>query len=107
MDFSLLDRQLLARVFKSKQGLLLKGLKTFMGLSEEEINNSIKKLQGLGFLMIMNDRVFVTDAGSGYVITTQFKMNQKKDRSQSEFLQDFMGKQIGINEFYIPQNFKK
>jgi len=100
------ERQIMIEIFKSINGLFLFSLHSKLNLSPKELFTAIENLKQNGFLDVIDDRVTITSEGISFAARVLLKPQiniQDKELSKEEFL----GKKININEFYIPQNFEK
>lgn len=100
------ERQILIEIFKSINGLFLFSLHSKLNLSPKELFTAIESLKQNGLLDVNDDRVIITNEGVNYAARVPLK--SKSDLQNKKLIKDeFLGKKININEFYIPQNFEK
>lgn len=100
------ERQLLSEIFKSSNGLFIFTLHRQLNLSPKELFAAIEKLKLNGLIDVNEDRVSITKEGIGYAVITPLKFTNNENK-QKLIKENFQGKSIKINEFYIPQNFEK
>jgi predicted methyltransferase len=100
------ERQILIEIFKSINGLFLFSLHSKLELSPKELFSAIEILKQNGLLEVVDDRVTITNEGVNYAAKVPLK--SKSDIHNVKLIkEEFLGKKININEFYIPQNFEK
>jgi hypothetical protein len=100
------EKQILIEIFKASNGLFLFTLHRQLNLSPKEIYSAIENLKSYGLLELKEDKVTITKDGVGYSVQTPLKT--KTDITSKKLMkEDFLGRRININEFYIPQNFEK
>ena len=100
------ERQILIDVFKSNNGLFIFTLHRQLNLSPKELFAAIERLKTTGLIDVTEDRATITKDGVEYAVKTPLK-TKLDDNKQSLIKENFLGKRIDINEFYIPQNFEK
>lgn len=100
------ERQILIEIFKSSNGLFIFTLHRQLNLAPKELFTAIEKLESHDLLYINEDRVIITKTGNEYAVKTTLKTIIDDDK-QRVIKENFIGKRININEFYIPQNFEK
>lgn len=106
MKHTNLERKILNEIFKSSNGLFLFSLYKQLNITPKDLFISIENLKTNGLIDLNEDRVSITKEGIGYVVNTQLKLANNEDK-QKLIKENFQGKRIKINEFYIPQNFEK
>lgn len=100
------ERQILIEIFKSSNGLFIFTLHRQLSISPKELFISIENLKKNGLLEVSEDRAIITKEGIDYAAKTPLKI--KNDANIERIVkEEFLGKTIEINEFYIPQNFEK
>ena len=100
------ERQILIEIFKSSNGLFIFTLHRQLNISPKDLFTSIENLKRNGFLEVNEDRATITKEGIDYAAKTPLKT--KVDANNERLIkEEFQGKKIEINEFYIPQNFEK
>lgn len=106
MKLTKYERQILIEIFKSSNGLFLFTIHRQLALSPKDLFSAIENLKSNGFINVDEDRVTITKEGIGYASKTQLKT--KVDSNREKLInEEYLGKRININEFYIPQNFEK
>jgi hypothetical protein len=100
------ERQILIDIFKSSNGLFIFTLHRQLNLSPKELFTALEKLKFNGLIDVTEDRVIITKTGIEYTVKTPLK-TKVDDNKQRLIKENFLGKRIKINEFYIPQNFEK
>lgn len=100
------ERQILIDIFKSSNGLFIFTLHRQLNLSPKELFAAIEKLKSNGLIDVTEDRAIITKTGVEYAVKTPLK-TKIDDNKQRLIKENFLGKRININEFYIPQNFEK
>jgi hypothetical protein len=66
---------------------------------------AIQNLESCRYLERNEDIIKISKMGISYVFNK--KINQKNETTDSKVPVVFLGKKININEFYIPEDFKK
>ncbi len=100
------ERQILIEIFKSINGLFLFSLHSKLNFSPKELFAAIENLKQNGLLDVVDDRVSITNEGVNYA--SRVPLKSKLDIQNKKLIkEEFLGKKININEFYIPQNFEK
>ena len=100
------ERQILIEIFKSSNGLFLFTLHRKLNLYPKELFTSIENLKNNGLLEINEDRATITREGIDSAIKTPLKT--KEDGNNKRLIkEEYQGKRIKINEFYVPQNFER
>lgn len=100
------ERQILIDIFKSSNGLFIFTLHRQLNLSPKELFTAIEKLKLNDLIDVTEDRAIITKTGIEYTVKTPRKTNFDENK-QRLIKENFLGKRIKINEFYIPQNFEK
>jgi hypothetical protein len=100
------ERKILIEIFKSSNGLFLFTLYRQLNISPKDLFLSVENLKTNGLLDVNEDRVTLTPKGFDYSTKTTLKI--KSDMiNPILMIEDYLGKRININEFYIPQKFEK
>lgn len=106
MKLSKQERLILVEIFKASNGLFLFTLHRQLKLSPKELFISVENLKSKGLIEISEDRITITKEGINYSVHTPLKI--KSDTNNEKLIkEDFLGRRININEFYIPQYFEK
>lgn len=100
------EKQILVEIFKASNGLFLFTLHRQLNLSPKEIFSAVENLKSLGLIELLEDKVKITKKGIGYSVQNPLK-DQKVLKNETKIQDDFVGRKININEFYIPLNFEK
>lgn len=100
------ERKILLEVFKSSNGLYLFTLHRQLNISPKDLFLSVENLKSNELLVVNEDRVTLTAKGIDYSTKTTLKI--KKEMINTKLIkEDYLGKRINVNEFYIPRNFEK
>ena len=99
------EKNILTEIFKASNGLFLFSLYRQLNLSPKEIFIAVEKLKENKLIDISGDRVTITKEGVGYAVQNPLKIREEKTFTK-KIDEDFIGRRIDINEFYIPQNFE-
>lgn len=100
------ERKILIEIFKSINGLFLFTLHRQLNISPKDLFLSVENLRTNGLLDVNEDRVTLTTKGIDYSTKTTLKI--KTEMTNPKLIkEDYQGKRININEFYIPRNFEK
>ena len=100
------EKKILIEIFKSSNGLFLFTLYRQLNILPKDLFLSVENLKSNGLIDVIEDRVTLTTKGVEY--STKTTLNIKiEDTKQKLIKEDYLGKRININEFYIPQNFEK
>ena len=100
------ERQILVEIFKSSNGLFLFTLHRQLNLTPKDLFTSVEKLKSNGLVVETEDRITITKEGIEFAVKTPLK-NKIDENNKKLIMEDFRGKKINVNEFYIPQNFEK
>lgn len=100
------ERKILIEIFKSSNGLFLFTLHRQLNISPKDLFHSVENLKSNGLLNVNEDRVTLTKKGVDYSTKTTLKIRTEITKLKL-INEDYQGKRININEFYIPQNFEK
>lgn len=100
------ERRILIEIFNSSNGLFLFTLHRQLNISPKDLFISIENLKSNGLLDVNEDRVTLTSKGIDFSTKTKLKINTELTNS-NPIKEDYLGKSIDINEFYIPRNFEK
>jgi len=100
------ERKILIETFKSSNGLFLFTLHRQLNISPKDLFISVDNLKTNGLLNVNEDRVTLTTKGIDYSTKTTLKI-KTENTNQKLIKEDYQGKKININEFYIPRNFEK
>lgn len=100
------ERLILVEIFKATNGLFLFTLHRQLNLSPKELFLSVENLKSNGLIEISEDRITITKEGKNYSVQTPLKIKLGVN-SEKLIKEDFLGRRININDFYIPQNFEK
>lgn len=100
------ERQILVEIFKSSNGLFLFTLHRQLNLTPKDLFTAIENLKSNGFVEETEDRITITKEGIEFAVNTPLK-NKRVENDKKIVMEDFRGKKINVNEFYIPQNFEK
>lgn len=100
------EKLILIEIFKSSNGLFIFTLYRQLNISPKDLFASIENLKSIGFLDVNEDRATITNKGIDFAVKIPLKT--KNDANIGRLVkEEFQGKKIKINEFYIPLNFKK
>jgi hypothetical protein len=100
------ENKILIEIFKASNGLFLFTLHRQLNISPKDLFLSVENLKSYGLINVNDDRVTLTTKGVDY--STKTTLNIKTEKTNQKIIkEDFMGKIININEFYIPRNFEK
>lgn len=100
------EKKILIEIFKASNGLFLFTLHRQLIISPKDLFLSVENLKSNGLIDVNEDRLTLTKKGVDYSTKTTLKI-KTKETNQKTIKEDFIGKRININEFYIPRNFEK
>ncbi|MDP3927758.1 MAG: hypothetical protein Q8R57_01920 [Bacteroidota bacterium] len=100
------ERRILTDIFGSSNGLFIFTIHRQLNLSPNELFAAIEKLKSNGLIDVIDDRATLTKVGAEYAVKTSLK-TKIGHKKQNLIKENFLGKRININEFYIPQKFEK
>ncbi|MFN5418779.1 MAG: hypothetical protein ACK487_00375 [Sphingomonadales bacterium] len=106
MELADIELSVLNRLFKATRGLYMRTLQTQYNLTAAVFFDLISSLKAKDFVRTEEDRVQITSHGIDYLVGHP-KRNERKASSGTALSENFQGKKIGINEFYIPTKFEK
>ncbi len=98
--------KILIEVFRSSNGLFLFTLHSNLNLSPKELFSAVENLTRYGLLEVLEDRVSITGEGIAYSVNNSLTTSSIKSKINLT-ADEFKGRKIEINDFYIPQNFEK
>lgn len=97
----------LIEVFKASNGLTLKTLQKRANISQIESEEIAKSMTSKLYCTMLKNRLLITKTGVTHLKDSFFDESKNDTFIQKNIKEEFLGKQININEFYIPQNFEK
>ncbi|MCH8490986.1 MAG: hypothetical protein LAT81_13800 [Oceanicaulis sp.] len=100
------EKEILSELFKSSNGLFPFTLHRQLRLSPKELYTSIEHLKVNGLIEVIEDRVTLTKEGISFSVKNTLK-SKVGGINQNFFKEDYLGRKLEINEFYIPQNFEE
>ncbi len=100
------ERRILVEIFNASNGLFLFTLHRQLNLSPKELFTAIENLKSNGLAEVSEDRITITKVGIGFSVQTSLK-NKSSIENAKPIKEEYLGRKISINEFYIPQNFEK
>ena len=100
------EKQILAEIFKSSNGLFLFTLHRQINISPKELFNAVENLKSNRLVEVIEDRAKITDEGRKSAVKVPLK-NKLTKNNKRQIIEYVSGKKININEFYIPRNFEK
>lgn len=106
MELTALEHSVLTRLFKASKGLYIRTLLSQYNFTDAEFFDLISSLKSKDFVLAGEDRIQITSLGMEYVVAHP-KKNERKTSADNTLPENFQGKKIGINEFYIPTKFEK
>ena len=106
MELIDIELRVLNRLFKATRGLYMRTLQTQYNLTAAIFFDLISSLKLNGYVRTEEDRVQITSLGIEYLVGHP-KRNERMASSDNALPENFQGKKIGINEFYIPNKFEK
>ena len=106
MELSDLELNVLTRLFKASKGLYIRTLLSHHNLTAAKFFDFLSSLKSKDYVRTDEDRVQITSLGIEYVVAHP-KKNERKTSADNAIRENFKGKKIGINEFYIPIKFEK
>lgn len=103
MKLKLLEIQILKNLFKSDHGLFIFTLFQRLRVSPKDLFEGILELVKLELIIEVSERVELTHKGKEYVINN--KLASEIDSNKfGKIPAEFIGRKIGINEFYLPKD---
>ena len=96
----------LIRLFKASKGLYIRTLLSQYNLTDAKLFDLISSLKSKDYVRAGEDRVQITSIGMECVVAHPRK-NERKTSDENMVPENFQGKKIAINEFYIPTKFEK
>ena len=106
MELTDIELSVLNRLFKATRGLYMRTIQTQYNLTAAVFFDLISGLKSKGHVRTEEDRVQITSQGIEYLVGHP-KRNETLASSDSMLTENFQGKKIGINEFYIQTKFEK
>jgi hypothetical protein len=100
-----LEEKILLKLIITDVGVSLYSLSKEYKVSVRLLIAAIQNLESCRYLDRNEDIIKISKLGISYLFNKQ--INQKNETIDSKVPVVFLGKKININEFYIPQNFKK
>lgn len=95
-----IDRLIFKDLYKNKNGLFLFTFYSRYKIEPDQIAVFIKKYNERELLFLKDDKVFLTEKGKKFVLTSFNLLITEKTKTVPT---DFIGKNISINEPYIPK----
>ena len=105
MKLNNLTKQILKSLFKSDQGLFIFTLFQRYKSSPKDLFESITSLKSQEYIIEENERLSITSKGKEFVIYNNLASKNNINKFEN-IPEQFKGKRIGINEFYIPKDSK-
>lgn len=106
MELTEIERSVLNRLFKASKGLYMRTLQSQYNLTAALFFDLISSLKSIDYIKTVEDRIHITSQGMEYMVANPIKL-EKRLSSDVAIPENFQGKKIGINEFYIPTKFEK
>jgi hypothetical protein len=106
MELSAIELSVLTRLFRASRGLYIWTLQAQYNLTAEKFLDLLNALKSMDYVRIIETRIQITGLGIEYMVAHP-KKNEKKTPADILLPENFQGKKIGINEFYIPTKFEK
>lgn len=100
-----LEEKILLKLIITNAGASLYSLNKEYKVSVRLLIAAIQNLESCRYLERNEDIIKISKMGISYVFNK--KINQKNETTDSKVPVVFLGKKININEFYIPEDFKK
>jgi hypothetical protein len=105
MHLKNLEEKILLKLIITNAGASLYSLNKEYKVSVRLLIAAIQNLESCRYLERNEDIIKISKMGISYVFNK--KINQKNETTDSKVPVVFLGKKININEFYIPEDFKK
>lgn len=105
MHLKNLEEKILLKLIITNAGASLYSLNKEYKVSVRLLIAAIQNLEICRYLERNEDIIKISKMGISYVFNK--KINQKNETTDSKVPVVFLGKKININEFYIPEDFKK
>ena len=100
-----LEEKILLKLIITNAGASLYSLNKEYKVSVRLLIAAIQNLERCRYIERNEDNIKISKMGISYVFNKQ--INQKNETIASKVPVVFLGKKININEFYIPEDFKK
>lgn len=106
MELTDIEFSLLNRLFRASKGLYMRTLQSQYNLTAAIFFDLINSLKSKDYIRVEENRVQITSQGIEYLVGHP-KKNERRASSDNALPENFRGKKIEINEFYIPTKFEK
>jgi len=100
-----LEEKILLKLIITDVGASLYSLSKEYKVSVRLLIAAIQNLESCRYLERNDDIIKISKMGISYLFNKQ--INQKNETNDSKVPVVFLGKKININEFYIPEDYKK
>jgi predicted methyltransferase len=103
MKLKTLHIRILKNIFKSENGLFIFTLFQRLRVSPKDLFEGIVELVKAEFILEEKERISLTQKGKEYIINN--KLASEINSNKFDKIPDaFIGRRIGINEFYLPKD---